>query len=284
MKHDILMRIGIGTWTFGWSFGMPGFPKPIPTMTLLDLLEKAKELNVNLVQMGENTPLDTYGKELLEEISAKASKMGINLEVITESTDPHKLSRFLEIAKIMKSKIVRTYTLNEEVERGIASIIDNIRKVIREYEKENVTMLLENHEEISAMQLKEIVEGVGSKNIGILLDTGNSLGVEEPLYYVAEVLLPYTEEVHIKEYTIKRMEHKLGFEVFGVPVGEGRINIDKLIKTLIKAGKKHVHLIIEQWTPFQKTINATVRLEHMWAARNVEFLRNKLIEYGVYES
>jgi sugar phosphate isomerase/epimerase len=277
------MRIGIGTWTFGWSFGLPGFPKPIPTMTLFDLLDKAKELNVSLVQMGENTPLDTYDKELLEEISAKASKMGIDIEVITESTDPRKLERFLEIAKIMRSKIVRTYTLNEEVERGLTSIIDNIRSVIKEYEKENVTILLENHEEIPALQLKEIVEGVGSNNIGILLDTGNSLGVEEPLYYVVEVLLPYIEEVHMKEYAIKRMEHKLGFEIFGVPLGEGRINVDRLIKTLIDAGKKHVHLVIEQWTPFQKTINATVRLEHIWAVRNVEFLRNKLIEYGVYE-
>jgi sugar phosphate isomerase/epimerase len=277
------MRIGIGTWTFGWSFGLPGFPKPIPTMTLFDLLDKAKELNVSLVQMGENTPLDTYDKELLEEISAKASKMGIDIEVITESTDPRKLERFLEIAKIMRSKIVRTYTLNEEVERGLTSIIDNIRSVIKEYEKENVTILLENHEEIPALQLKEIVEGVGSNNIGILLDTGNSLGVEEPLYYVVEVLLPYIEEVHMKEYAIKRMEHKLGFEIFGVPLGEGRINVDRLIKTLIDAGKKHVHLVIEQWTPFQKTINATVRLEHIWAVRNVEFLRNKLIEYGVHE-
>jgi len=277
------MRIGIGTWTFGWSFGLPGFPKPIPPMTLLDLLDKAKELNVSLVQMGENTPLDTYDKELLEEISAKASKMGIDIEVITESTDPRKLERFLEIAKIMKSRIVRTYTLTEEVERGLTSIIDNIKSVIKEYEKENITILLENHEEIPALQLKEIVEGVGSKNIGILLDTGNSLGVEEPLYYVVEVLLPYIEEVHMKEYTIKRMEHKLGFEIFGVPLGEGRINVDRLIKTLIDAGKKHAHLVIEQWTPFQKTINATVRLEHMWAVRNVEFLRNKLIEYGVYE-
>jgi len=252
-------------------------------MTLFDLLDKAKELNVSLVQMGENTPLDTYDRELLEEISAKASKMGIEVEVITESTDPRKLERFLEIAKIMKSKIVRTYTLTEEVERGLTSIIDNIKSVIKEYEKENVTILLENHEEIPALQLREIVEGVSSKNIGILLDTGNSLGVEEPLYYVVEALLPYIEEVHMKEYTIKRMEHKLGFEIFGVPLGEGRINVDRLIKTLIDADKKHVHLVIEQWTPFQKTINATVRLEHMWAVRNVEFLRNKLVEYGVYE-
>lgn len=277
------MKIGIGTWTFGWSFCMPNFPKPEFPMTLYDLLNKAKELGVSLVQMGENTPLETYEKEELENISRTASKMGIEIEVLTESTDTGKLEKFLEIARIMKSKIVRTYTLTDEVERGIESIIRNVKKIINEYEKENVTLLFENHEEIPALQLRKIVEGINSNNIGILLDTANSLGVEEPLYYVIEVLMPYIEEVHMKEYAIKRMEHKLGFEIFGVPLGEGRINVDKLIKTLIDAGKKHVHLIIEQWTPFQKSINATIRLEHQWAVRNVDFLKKKLQEYDVYE-
>jgi len=277
------MRIGIGTWTFGWSFGIPGYPQPETPMTLFDLLDKAKELDVSLVQMGENVPLEKLDENLLNEISARARKMGIDLEVITFGTNSQILKRFLEIAKIMNSKMVRTYTLSEEVERGLQWIVDNIKSVIKDYEKEGITMLLENHEEIAAVDLKTIIEKVGSENIGILLDTGNSYGIGEPLNYITEVFLPYIGEVHVKEFTIKRMEHKLGFEIFGVPIGEGRINIDWLLKTLIDNGKKDVHLIIEQWTPFTRTLNATLRLEHQWAVKNVEFLKKKLKEYNVYE-
>lgn len=64
-----------------------------------------------------------------------------------------------------------------------------------------------------------------------LLDTGISYGIGELLNYVTEVFLPYIYEVQVKEFTIKRMEHKLGFEIFGVSIGEGRINIDRLLKT-----------------------------------------------------
>ncbi|MEM0488160.1 MAG: sugar phosphate isomerase/epimerase family protein [Candidatus Bathyarchaeia archaeon] len=277
------MRVGISTWTFGWSFGIPGYPQPETPMTLFDLLDKAKELNVSIVQMGENIPLERLDENTLNEVANKARKMDIEIEVLTFGTSPQIIQRFLEIAKVMNSKIVRTYTLNEEVAAGLQTIINNIKSVIKDYEREGVTLLLENHEEIPAKDLRFIVERIESENIGILLDTGNSYGIGEPLNYVTEVFLPYIGGVHVKEFTIKRMEHKLGFEMFGVPIGEGMINIDWLLKTLIAAEKKHIHLVIEQWTPFIKTLNATIRLEHEWAVRNVEFLKKKLKEYGVYE-
>ncbi|NTW36601.1 MAG: hypothetical protein HGB17_10810, partial [Syntrophobacteraceae bacterium] len=50
------MRLGIGSYTFPWAVGMPGH-RPAQPMTALDLLDKATQLGVGVVQICDNLPL-----------------------------------------------------------------------------------------------------------------------------------------------------------------------------------------------------------------------------------
>ncbi len=52
------LDFGISSWTFPWSVGVAKGPQPPQKMTALELLKKAKELNVNLVQIADNLPLE----------------------------------------------------------------------------------------------------------------------------------------------------------------------------------------------------------------------------------
>ena len=46
------MRLGIGTYTYTWSVGFPGATPEHP-LTVLDLLERAKELDVKGMEVYE---------------------------------------------------------------------------------------------------------------------------------------------------------------------------------------------------------------------------------------
>ena len=50
------MRLGIGSYTYGWAIGVSGHAPERP-MGALDLLERAAELGVGLVQVADNLPL-----------------------------------------------------------------------------------------------------------------------------------------------------------------------------------------------------------------------------------
>ena len=55
--------------------------------------------------------------------------------------------------------------------------------------------------------------------VGICLDTVNSFGSLEGPEVVIETLAPYTVNLHIKDFDIRRTDHNMGFTIFGTPAG-----------------------------------------------------------------
>ena len=52
------MRLGVGSYTFVWAVGVPGFEQPQQPLTAAKLLELAAELGIGVVQIADNLPLD----------------------------------------------------------------------------------------------------------------------------------------------------------------------------------------------------------------------------------
>ena len=52
------MRLGISSFTYVWSVGVPGFFAPSQPLAPGGLLEKAVQLGVRVVQIADNLPLD----------------------------------------------------------------------------------------------------------------------------------------------------------------------------------------------------------------------------------
>jgi len=107
---------------------------------------------------------------------------------------------------------------------------------------------------------------------GICLDTVNSLSSLEPISDVVQVLGAYTVNVHLKDFTIRRVNHQMGFVVEGCPAGDGRLDIPWLLKE-IRADGRAANAVLELWTPPAATIEATVERENSWATASVATLR-----------
>mgnify|MGYP000944512212 CR=1 FL=1 len=76
------MKLGISSYTYPWAIGVPGYPPERP-MSALGLLDRARDVGVEVVQICENLPLDRLAPAELEALAERARELGISLEVGT---------------------------------------------------------------------------------------------------------------------------------------------------------------------------------------------------------
>jgi sugar phosphate isomerase/epimerase len=152
------------------------------------------------------------------------------------------------------------------------TIISIIRELLPEFKSRNIRLEIENHDRLKAREFEDIIQTVGSDLVGICLDSVNSMGAGEGFETVSEILLPYTINLHVKDFVIYRVSHKMGFVIEGRPAGKGMLNIRKTIENLT-AMKKCNSAILELWTPPETGIEETVIKEDKWAEESIRYLK-----------
>ena len=262
------MKLGISTYALAWSIGVPGYQAPQNPVTVLDMLDIASKLGVSLVQIADNIPLHLFSDEELKKIRIKSVEAGVELELGTRGTEPELLMKYLHLAQFLKSKLLRTIITNPDLEAATSEL----REVLPEFESCGVTIGVENHGLHTTSQLADLFNSLKSPFLGCCLDTVNSFEIMEGTEQVVNNLLPYTVNLHIKDFDVQRVKHKMGFEILGKPAGEGRLGIPNLLGLLSKQGKD-VNLILELWPPFTGNVEETINLENAWLNRSINNLK-----------
>jgi sugar phosphate isomerase/epimerase len=268
------MKLGIGSYTYGWGVGIEGYPLATP-LDWRTLLERAFDMQVRVVQIANNMPLDQID---LDQLTVEAQNLGIALEAGTRGIDPEHLKRYAAIAARIGSPILRCVIDTRDHQPDFQEIIRALKTALPEFEKHGVTLAIENHDRFTAKTLANLMHVMRGTSIGICLDVANSLGREEPMRHVAEVLAPYTFNLHIKEYVIKRLPSSQGFVIHGAPVGQGMCDLDWLLPYLKKHCPRDINAVLEQWAPEQATIEETVALEEAWAREGVTYLKARYFD------
>lgn len=269
------MKLGIGTYTFAWSIGMPGYLPETP-LSPFDLLDLAEQLQVKLVQFGPNLSLDQLPEPDLARFLQCARDRKIDIEVGTKGIDPELLARQIDLAHRAGSDILR-WSVDDSgtSETGIDEIAACIHQVLPDLRRNRIRLAIENSR-IPSRQLAAMLQKLKSVWLGVTLDTVNSLAVPEGPDSVLENLIPYVANVHIKDFQVSRMRHRMGFVVEGRPAGAGQLNIPHLLETL-RSTRVSANVILELWPPEQDTILETIALEHRWAAESIAYLRRHIL-------
>lgn len=265
------MQLGISSYSYTWAVGVPGSIPPAP-LTAKQLIDKASALKVSSVQFADNLPLETQSEEQLEELYRYASGKSISLEMGGRGLLPEHTLECLRAAEILKSPILRMVIDQKDFEPSVPEIINIIKNILPEFRKRNIKLAIENHDRLKAVEFEEIIQKSGNDFVGICLDSVNSMGAGEGFETVSEILLPYTFNLHLKDFSIRRVSHKMGFVIEGTPAGKGMLNIPSLLKKLNGIGKCR-SAILELWTPFQENLNETIELEERWAKESINFLK-----------
>ncbi len=145
--------------------------------------------------------------------------------------------------------------------------------MIPEFQSRKIRLAIENHDRLKAQEFEEIIRSADSEWVGICLDSVNSMGGGEGFAEVSKILIPHTINLHIKDFTVRRVSHKMGIIIEGAPAGRGMLDIPGLVSALEDAGRCK-SAILELWTPPEPAISDTLLKEENWAAESIDYLKH----------
>lgn len=272
------MQLGIGTYTYGWAVGVKG-ALPATPMDEYGLLTAARHAGIRLIQVGDNLPLHTFPAARRRTFSGALREYGITLELGARKMTESHLKRYILLCAEMNASLLRFLVDEGRFKPDLKEIEQVIRSQRGLLKDTQVSLALENHGRLKAAELRSLVEHLGYEEVGICLDTVNSLGAGEGIGSLLETLAPYTLNLHIKDFMIKRLPHQMGFIVEGRPAGKGMLDIPGLLRKLGKMNRCRT-AVLEQWTIPGKTIVQTVEKERQWASIGLKYLNSFFdIEY-----
>lgn len=265
------MEPGISSYTYTWAAGVPG-SIPAKPLTVFGLIDKASALGIKIVQIADNMPVEKLSDTELEKLRSYAESKGISPEMGGRGLTTRHTIRCLETADIIGSPLLRMVIDTADYEPDTDSVISLIRDLLPEFKKKNIKLAIENHDRLKAREFERIVLKTDPEIIGICLDSVNSMGAGEGFETVSEILAPYTINLHVKDFTIHRVSHKMGFVIEGSPAGKGMLDIPGLVNLISSYGRCN-SAILELWTPPEKSVEETIIKEEMWALESVQFLK-----------
>lgn len=268
------MHLGISSWTYTWAVGVPGCPAQCPLQPL-DLVERAGALGVRALQICDNLPLHTRPEAELAALARRAGELGVQIEVGTRGIAPQHLRQYLELATRFRSPLVRIVVDTAEHQPDPDEIVATLRRLAPEFERAGVCLAIENHDRFRARELAQIIEQIASPQVGVCLDTVNSFGAMEGPEVVVETLAPLAVNLHLKDFCIRRANHSMGFVLQGRPAGQGQLDVPWLLES-VQAHGRSMSAILEQWTPPEPDLAATIAKEAAWAEESIRYLRTLL--------
>lgn len=265
------MILGISSFTYGWSIGIPG-KMPVIPMNEIDLANLAVNFKLHCLQIGDNLPLHELSKERLDQLKSSLQKNNVRIELGARKLTKEHLSKYIDLAIYFKSPLLRFVVDGEGYEPDATTIIGLIKDVLPLLKNHNITLVIENHDRFKAQELVTMMNSINDPTVGICLDCVNSIGAGEGLEWVLDCLAPFTVNLHIKDFKIERLYHKMGFHVTGTPAGKGMMDLHSIINKL-SSFKRCQSAILEQWIEPADALEETIRKEKQWAMEGLSYLK-----------
>lgn len=265
------MILGISSFAFGWAIGVEGH-NPSAPMTEVDLVAIGLGHGLQCIQIGDNLPLHTFSADRLNAFQTIIGKHHLRLEVGARKLTADHLQRYIELAGYLRAPLLRFVVDGDQYEPKLSEVESIVRNALPELKERAIVLGIENHDRFRARQLVKLLDAINSPHVGICLDCANSLGAGEGLEHVATILAPFTVNLHLKDFTAGRLDHKMGFQITGARLGTGLMDLPLLLEKLL-AFNRCQSAVLEQWAPRLATIQDTIELEKQWANEGLEYLK-----------
>ena len=242
-------QMGVVIHSYGIASASKRFNDPF---TFLDY---CRSLGAGGVQTSLGVRDDAYAAKLRDLLEKHKLFLEGSISLPREKTDVERFSAEVRFAKRCGADVLRTVlmtgrryeifdtaeafrTFFEKAKTSLALA----RAVI---EKEEIRLAVENHKDLQAPGQVALIKKLDSPLVGVTLDTGNSIALLEQPQETADLLAPLTFTTHIKDMGVE--EYPEGFLLSEEPLGEGFLDLAKVIATVRKANPK-VRLNLEMIT------------------------------------
>jgi sugar phosphate isomerase/epimerase len=248
------MKIAIDSYCYHRYFGevYPGLQQPVDrTMTVWDFLKRARRLGVAGVSLEScflpsdddflrrlRDALDDYG---FERVWAWGHPNGLR-----SGTDPlaaRDLVVHLAHARAIGAGVMRIVggsrrTRPASFAQHKRRLGGMLKKLLPAAEDNGVVMAMENHIDLTANEMVDLVGSLDSPWLGVCLDTGNNLRLHEDPLVVAAKLAPLARATHVKDIGVRAGDPKDFAFWPSVPLGKGLVDIGRVVELLREADYK----------------------------------------------
>ncbi len=246
------MKIGINSYCYHRFFG-DWYPDlqtdPGRRMTVWDFLDRAHALGAEGVSLEccyLPEPTDAFLASLRERLEALGIEPvwawghpnGLGSGTLPEAAED--LVRHLDAARRVGARVMRICGGGRRTRPATwaehkAKLVPLLRRLCGPAERTGVVMAIENHIDLLAEEMAELIDAVGSPWLGVCLDTGNNLRMSEDPMAVARRLAPFARATHVKSLAAHQGDPKtFGFWP-SVPLGEGLIDVAEVVRLLRQA-------------------------------------------------
>ena len=104
---------------------------------------------------------------------------------------------------------------------------------VKAAERVRLPLAVENHKDWTAEELPALLKSYSSEYLAVCLDTGNNIALLDDPYEAIDALAPYAISVHFKDVGVA--SHHDGFLLAEVPLGEGMLDLARIVKTIRRA-------------------------------------------------
>jgi hypothetical protein len=218
-------------------------------------VDHCHNLGVQTVQVGIGVREPSYVRVLRE----RAEACSIHLEgIVSLPAGQSGLDRFeaeVRTAREAGATILRTVTLSGRRYETFDSAagfhkfaemaLNRLRLAAPVVSRENMLLAVENHKDWRADELIALLKKAGGERLGVCLDVGNSISLLEDPMEVVETLAPRAFTTHFKDMAVE--EYRDGFLLSEVPLGQGIIDLPRVIRTL-RTARPEISFNIEMIT------------------------------------
>lgn len=237
-------------------------------MTAMDVLQAAVSLKVPVLQYADNMRLHALPPDEIDAIAAAAREHGMTLEIGAQGFDRVLISRYVALAERMGAAILRVALDGADAARPMQELSDDLRGAVGEA-RGTCRIAIENHFDFPSPQMARLLDRIEDEGLGACLDVANSICAGEWPAETVALLAPRTINLHMKDYVIAPDPYGVGFRIHGVPLGEGRTNIQAVLDAM---QGKTMSVIYEHWLPWPGNFDSASAQERDWTARGTATL------------
>ena len=210
-------------------------------------LDFASQQGLDAIQFSSNDDYGDTSPEALRRVKNRAAELGIRIDAGTgcvcelskswngkDGSPRQVLEQGLDIAHTVGATAMRCF-MGSQLDRFgdrpldelMQALVKNFKSVRSKALDLGVKIAIENHKDLQAWQVKQVIEQAGPDFVGSNLDLGNPTYVMENPLTTLEMLGPYAVTTHVRDTAV--YEDRRGAAVQWTALGDGSVDLKTIV-------------------------------------------------------
>jgi len=208
----------------------------------LNFIDHCHKVGAGGIQMNIGARDRDYAAKLRRKAEGYDMFVEDSVSLPRQPSDVERFEAALRTAKQAGAKVIRTaiggrryeqFSNAGQFEAFAARSLKSLQLAGPITARQRMRLAIENHKDWRIDQMLDMLKRLGSEYVGVCVDTGNSFALLEDPLAVVESYAPVAFAAHLKDMAVA--EYEEGFLLADVPLGEGVLDLDRMVKILRKA-------------------------------------------------